>query len=205
QAILLLRHGSLISTTAGLAEGAGDGGNITIDASAGSIIAVPTENSDITANAFTGQGGNVAITVQGIFGIERRDQLTPLSDITATSQLGIDGPIQIETLALPPDQGSIELPSNLVDTSQLLAQGCEQFNADADAQGAFFVSGRGGIGPITSAILSSDDVLDDLRLPESWPETTAIAEAQDGFVTATGEVVLTAERLSPVTHHRCWN
>ncbi len=204
QDVLLLRNGSLISTTAGVVQGAGDGGNITIDASSGSVVAVPEENSDITANAFTGQGGNVAITAQGIFGIERRDQLTPLSDITATSQLGIDGTIQIETLALPPEQGSIALPSDFVDSSQLLAQGCEPFSAEADSGGEFFVSGRGGIGPLASETLGSEDVLEDLRLPESWPEDGPITEAQDWFISDTGEVVLTPIPLPDPTHYRCW-
>ena len=204
QDILLLRNSSLISTTAGLAQDDGDGGNITIDVRSGSVVAVPEENSDITANAFTGQGGNVAITAQGILGIERRNQLTPLSDITATSQLGIDGTLQIETLALPPDQGAIALPSDFVDSSQLLAQGCESFNAEADSQGEFFVSGRGGIGPLASETLGSEDVLEDLRLPEAWADDSSITEAQNWFVAATGKVVLTAEPLPEATHHRCW-
>lgn len=66
--LLLLRNGSLISTTAGTEQAGGDSGNIAIDSNF--VVAVPNENSDITANAFSGSGGNVTITTQGLFGIE---------------------------------------------------------------------------------------------------------------------------------------
>jgi filamentous hemagglutinin family protein len=52
--LLLMRRGSRISTTAGTEQGGGDGGNITINANF--IVAVPNENSDITANAFPDRG-----------------------------------------------------------------------------------------------------------------------------------------------------
>ncbi len=52
--LLLLRRGSTISTTAGIAQGDGKGGNINL--SAGFVVAVPNENSDMTANAFRGRG-----------------------------------------------------------------------------------------------------------------------------------------------------
>ncbi|MHC5728696.1 MAG: hypothetical protein ACYTXY_32190, partial [Nostoc sp.] len=50
--LLLLRHGAQISTTAGNHEFGGDGGNINIKSKF--IVAVPNENSDISANAYTG-------------------------------------------------------------------------------------------------------------------------------------------------------
>ncbi|MDZ8034786.1 filamentous hemagglutinin N-terminal domain-containing protein, partial [Nostoc sp. DedSLP04] len=67
QDLLLLRNHSQISTTAGSSEFGGDGGNITINSPF--IVAVLKENSDISANAFTGTGGRVDITTNGIFGI----------------------------------------------------------------------------------------------------------------------------------------
>ncbi|OWY62730.1 hypothetical protein B7486_56870, partial [cyanobacterium TDX16] len=60
---LQLRNGSSISATAGLAGGGGNGGNIIIDTD--SLAAV--NRSSITTNAFTGRGGNIQITTQGIF------------------------------------------------------------------------------------------------------------------------------------------
>jgi filamentous hemagglutinin family protein len=49
---LIMRNGSVISATAG---GTGDGGNITINAP----VIAGFENSDIIANAFQGNGGNI--------------------------------------------------------------------------------------------------------------------------------------------------
>nr|MDJ0590004.1 S-layer family protein [Pleurocapsa sp. MO_226.B13] len=69
----------------------GNGGNITIDTQ----TLLGLENSDIKANAFRGNGGNIEITAERIFGIESRESLTPDSDITADSQLGIDGTVTI--------------------------------------------------------------------------------------------------------------
>ena len=95
QDLLLLRHGSLISTTAGYAGAGGNGGNITI--STPFIVAFPKENSDISANAYTGSGGNIQIAAQGILGIQFQPQDTPLSDITASSRFGAQGVIKINT------------------------------------------------------------------------------------------------------------
>ena len=58
--ILQLRNQSQISTTAGLEENGGNGGNIELDTRF--ILAFPIEDSDITANAFFGNGGNISIT-----------------------------------------------------------------------------------------------------------------------------------------------
>ncbi|MEM9925851.1 MAG: hypothetical protein AAF915_19220 [Cyanobacteria bacterium P01_D01_bin.50] len=56
---LILRNNSTISTSAGTeSSGGGNGGNITING--GLVVAVPSENSDINANAFQGNGGNIA-------------------------------------------------------------------------------------------------------------------------------------------------
>ncbi|MEO0684304.1 MAG: hypothetical protein AAFY76_04435, partial [Cyanobacteria bacterium J06649_11] len=83
--LLLLRNNSTISTRAGTEiSGGGNGGNITIDG--GFVVTVPSENSDINANAFEGNGGNINITTPGIFGITFRDRQTPNSDITASSE-----------------------------------------------------------------------------------------------------------------------
>jgi large exoprotein involved in heme utilization and adhesion len=64
--LLLLRRGSTISATAGTAQQPGDGGNMTINAPSGFIVGVRGENSDITANAYTGQGGRININSLGI-------------------------------------------------------------------------------------------------------------------------------------------
>lgn len=130
---LILRHGSNITATAG---GTGNGGNITINAP----IIIGLENSDIIADAVRGSGGNIAITTQGIFGLKYRDQLTPASDITASSEFGVNGTVDIATPGIDPSSGLLTLPVELVDPSQQIAQGC------AAAQGnSFTITGRGGM------------------------------------------------------------
>ncbi|KYC37961.1 hypothetical protein WA1_05575, partial [Scytonema hofmannii PCC 7110] len=99
--LLLLRRGSQISTTAGTARLGGDGGNISINSKY--IIAIPEEDSNITANAFQGRGGNVQINSQGIFGIESRPRRTEKSDITASSDLGVAGAVNL----IAPDNNAI--------------------------------------------------------------------------------------------------
>ena len=83
-----------------------------MDINSGFIVAVPQENSDITANAFAGNGGNINITSQGIFGLLFSDELTPNSDITASSQLGINGTININTPDVDPSSGRGGLPED---------------------------------------------------------------------------------------------
>ncbi|WP_432813606.1 filamentous hemagglutinin N-terminal domain-containing protein, partial [Pantanalinema sp. GBBB05] len=91
--LLLLRHNSHISASAGNTQAGGNGGNIQIRARF--VIGVLDENSDITANAFTGHGGQVNITAYGIFGLRFQPRLTPFSDITASSQFGFNGTVTL--------------------------------------------------------------------------------------------------------------
>ncbi|MBW4446285.1 MAG: filamentous hemagglutinin N-terminal domain-containing protein [Spirirestis rafaelensis WJT71-NPBG6] len=160
--LLLLRRGAKISATAGLAQGAGKGGNITINAPDGFIVAVPTENSDITANAFAGSGGRVDITAQGIYGIEPRSSQTDLSDITASSESGVQGTIQINTSYVDPNRGLLQLPTGLVNTPGLVASNCNAFIGKKGSE--FTVTGRGGLPPSPDDFLSPDVVWTDTRL-----------------------------------------
>jgi large exoprotein involved in heme utilization and adhesion len=88
------------------------------------IVAVPLENSDITANAIKGSGGNVNIKSQGLFGIEFRPQTTRNSDITASSEFGQIGRVGIETPGIDPGKDLSELPAVPTDASQQISQTC---------------------------------------------------------------------------------
>jgi filamentous hemagglutinin family protein len=142
--LLLLRENSNISTTAGLATGTGNGGNITINMPNGFLVAVPQENSDITANAFQGSGGNIRITARGIFGTQFRPQLTPESDITASSTFGVSGTVAIAS----PDTSTLQnaltqLPKNPIDTNALLSNSCIVRRTQQSS--SFTITGSGGL------------------------------------------------------------
>ncbi len=149
---LILRDNSQISATAGTARAGGDGGNIEIDAQF--ILAFPTEDSNITANAFFGNGGNISITAEGILGLEFRENPTILSDITASSEFGLAGTVNIDTLETDPNRGLITLPQQAVDTQ--VALGC-----DVDGEGAvtFYNLGRGGLATSPHDFLIPDTVI----------------------------------------------
>ncbi len=203
--LLLLRRNSEISTTAGIAGAGGNGGNITINTPDGFIVAVPSENSDIAADAFTGNGGNIQITAQSVLGLQFRPERTPLSDITASSRFGLNGTVVINTPEVDPSRGLAALPTEVVDASGLIESGCAVARR---SQSQFIITGRGGLPPSPSDSLSSDAVWTDLRstnqqaqtLPSAAvatsptnPKKVQLVEAQGWVMGPNGTVILTAE------------
>ncbi|MBU7583663.1 MAG: filamentous hemagglutinin N-terminal domain-containing protein [Nostoc sp. TH1S01] len=198
--VVLLRNNSTISANAGTANAGGNGGNININTKF--LIAVPGENSDISANAFDGRGGRVDITAQSIFGIEPRFRNTEFSDITASSQLGVNGEVTITTPQVDPIQGLSELPTSVVDSSTLLAADCSTEDENNNSQ--FVVTGRGGLPANPYELLGGDVLWSDTRAREvtasrSLPTTTklpsiektvAIAPANGWVFNSSGEVTL---------------
>ncbi|GAB1539269.1 hypothetical protein NUACC21_19350 [Scytonema sp. NUACC21] len=211
QDLLLLRRGSIISTTAGTAQQPGDGGNITINTPNGFIVAVPSEDSNISANAFTGKGGRVDITAQGIFGIQSRPSLTSLSDITASSEFGIDGTVELNTPDVNLSSGLVNLPAVPVDTQ--VAQACTAGSSIAKSK--FTIAGRGGLPPNPGEALNTDAVQVDLVTlnPEvaqsstpavstnpTSPTPARIVEATGWVIDADGNVVFTANPTTIMSH-----
>ncbi|BAZ18422.1 filamentous hemagglutinin outer membrane protein (plasmid) [Calothrix sp. NIES-4071] len=203
--LLLLRRGAQISTNAGTEQVGGDGGNIDIDSRF--IVAVPNENSDITANAFTGKGGNVNIRAQGIFGIEPRATESPqTSDITASSDRGVQGEISITEPDVEPEQGLIELPEEVVDATRRVAQICPR-EPGAKPLGEFTITGRGSLPPsplealpgttnnTKLATLDSSNI-NVLNIAPSKAQNT-IVEAQGWVKNVDGSMELVA--MAPVT------
>lgn len=148
---LLLRDRSSITTTAG---GTGNGGNITIQVP----VIIGLENSDIVANAIQGRGGNINITTEALLGLQYRDRLTADNDITASSEFGLSGTVQVNNFGVDPNNGLTELATNLVDANQQVAEGCSTH------QGSSFVfTGRGGIPQNPTEQVSFDRPWVDLR------------------------------------------
>ena len=145
--LLRLRRGSSITTNA-----SGNnitGGNITIDGKNGFIIAVPKENSDIRADSANFRGGKVTIrNTAGIYGTESRKEPSRLtSDITAKGATPeLSGDVEINTPEADPTRALVELPVNIVDTSNQISDAC---TPGSRGFGNSFVSvGRGGL-PMT--------------------------------------------------------
>jgi large exoprotein involved in heme utilization and adhesion len=138
---LILRRGSQITTNA---TGSNiTGGNITIDTD--NLVAVSKENSDISANSEESFGGRVIVNASGIFGTQFRERPTELSDITASSELGVqfNGVVQLNTPDIDPNRGLAALPTNVIDPSQLIANSC--LGRSNRREGKFIITGNGGL------------------------------------------------------------
>ncbi|BAZ40854.1 filamentous hemagglutinin family outer membrane protein [Calothrix sp. NIES-4101] len=192
---LLMRRNSLISATA---TGSGNGGNVTINSPV--IVSISSENSDIIANAVQGAGGNIAINTQGLFGLKFRDQLTLESDITASSQFGINGTVDINNFGVDPNSGLVELPANVTDPSQQIATGCADTSSNS-----FIATGRGGIPQNPSQELRSDRTWSDTRdisaFRQTQPVQAKIPTTAENLVQATswhrnaqGKIELVADK-----------
>ena len=186
--LLLLRNGNgngnaVISATAG---GQGTGGNLTIDTTF--LVAFPNENSDITANASQGRGGNINITATGVFGIQFRNALTEFSDITATSDFGISGTVTLNTPETQINQEQIEQPEEVVDSSDIVSQSiCSDFGGESQLAN----TGRGGVPQIPGFIIRNSVVdveLVDEVLPAPPPQAIKPHHRTDvTFIDSEGE------------------
>ncbi|MCL1471929.1 filamentous hemagglutinin N-terminal domain-containing protein [Argonema antarcticum] len=203
--LVVIRDNSTISASAGTAQAGGNGGNLTINTD----ILAALRNSDITANAFEGDGGRVNITAESIFGTEFRSQESDLSDITASSTFGRQGEVNLNISDVNPSEGLVELPTNFVDTDSLIAQNFCRLGRTSQ----FTVIGRGGLPPSPAEVLSGDAIrvgLVDAVLPtESHPNASLkkprirptnppIIEAQGWIINDKGEVILTADNPSAI-------
>jgi len=214
--ILLLRNHSLISATAGIGSGAGDGGNINIGAQF--VIGVPNENSDIIANAFLGDGGRIEITTNAIFGLKFREEVTPSSDITASSEFGTDGIFIFNRLSFDATQGLNELPGVFVDAASLIGKdACALIDGKIGGGSSLIIIGKGGLPPNPGELLSNNNALVEWATHEPSNQRPAVVvsqqptdstgtpiypemrQAQGWIINPDGTVILTAEpqRVTP--------
>jgi filamentous hemagglutinin family protein len=224
-----LRRNSRITSD----SGAGEGGNITLN----SDILVGRNNSDITANARSAEGGRVNVNVPNILGFTAasREQIKsrlgisdaqlavlqvsptselPTSDIAAISQSSgpaLQGTVTFSASGVNPAQGLVELPQNIVNPAALIAANlCIQ-----GAEGAFTVTGKGGVPPSPHDTLSSarsrwrwveeagssaTDTVPDVtdRAPREFGEIPdrEVVPARGWVVNAQGEVMLVANQVA---------
>ena len=166
--LLWMQNGSLISAEA---FDTANGGNITINNPQGFLIGLKFENSDINANATQGNGGNIDITTQNIFGLEFREQRTSKSDITASSKFGVNGQVTVDQLNVNPAYELVNLPSAIVGTTEIKA-GCA-----ASTGNNFVISGRGGLPQSPSDLFDGNTSL--VKLVEEVVTESAIPNISD--------------------------
>ena len=97
----------------------------------------------------------VSIEVGFIQGIEFRDALTPLSDITTFSAQGDSGTVDIEVTAIDPTQGIDALPEEPQRPEVIV--GCAVSSNDAVAQ--LFDLGHGGKLPGPEDLMTIDSII----------------------------------------------
>ncbi|WP_353258851.1 S-layer family protein [Prochlorothrix hollandica] len=128
------------------------------------VLAEPNSNSDIIANAFEGNGGNININALGIFGFDVRSNNSPRQDprnnLTSSSRFGTSG--TIETPNVDPSQGLGTLPANLIDPSSLIDRSCDL--SSPASRSKFTLIGRGGITASVDTAPNPRTLTPDLRL-----------------------------------------
>jgi filamentous hemagglutinin family protein len=171
---LTLARDSLISATANRDA---NGGNINIDTPLLTVFP-PTgsDGSDIIANAERGNGGNITINAQGIFGIAERQAIpgNQTNDIDASSQFGASGQVEINS-TIDPNRGAVQLPETVVDPNALVAQNpCKR-----GSQSQFTRTGRGGLPPSLNEDLNGEAT--QVGLVEPAPNIAAEEQVQRDF------------------------
>ena len=197
---LILKNNSSISARA--FNGA-DGGNLNIDSQF--IVAFPSsgDGNDIIANAEQGIGGNIKIN-STLLGIEEGSatENNNSNDIDASSEFSLDGNITINTPDNSLIQGAIELPKNVVEPKETIAQACQADRKIADAN-SFVIRGKGGIPAAPDLPLDSNNITINGKtsststIPEAVETSQGkIQPARGVEITESGEVILTAYRTN---------
>ena len=187
---LILRGNSNITSNA---TGNVDGGNITITSTSPADFILLQENSNITANAVGGNGGNIAIESLGLF-------ICSDCSITASSQFGLDGTLDINTVVT--ETFDTETLSQEVSApEETVAQTCAK---DRGPNRSFFIiTGKGGIAPRPTDVQAPDDLIrfsspnSSTTTPSSVGEENPLpqlVEATGWYVRSDGVVVLTAAK-----------
>lgn len=197
---LQMRGNGYINTNT---QGEGNGGNITINTN--TLVAL--QNSDITANAENSFGGKVTINAEGIFGTQFREKPTQESDITASSELGAEfnGVVELNTPGIDPSSGIVQLPTDIIDSSNQIASGCSNQSGNS-----FVVTGRGGIPQNPNEQIDSNLSWNDVRDLSAFNQqinnnakvkqtsnNSAIVEATGFIRNEQGEIELVAAQNTP--------
>ncbi|NEQ39701.1 MAG: filamentous hemagglutinin N-terminal domain-containing protein [Okeania sp. SIO3I5] len=127
-----LQNQSQITTNA---TNSATGGDLNIDTK----FLIGSDNSNISGNALEGEGGNISISAEGVF-------LDNSSQITATSVLGVDGSVELNT-QVDPTQGVVKLSATVINAESLVAQNLCAATTEEKQGSSFVITGRGGLPP----------------------------------------------------------
>ena len=172
------------STTTATASNQANGGNIEIVAD----NSIALQGSQLTADADAGRGGNIDVDAKGLF-------ICQTCGVSASSRLGIDGVVNIQTLIFNPDFEAVDLPIQLAQPESAVDLACSSNTGNGSS---LTVNGRGGLPPRPSEVLSSKSLVefadsiaqDEAR--ESIPVTKLPAPARSWHVDSQGKIILTA-------------
>ena len=190
---LRLNNNSLISTS--VLDSTGGGGNIAIE---NSSFMIGRNNSNIRADAVLGNGGNINITSQGLF-------FDASSEITASSQFGVDGVVELNDLEFN-KRNIVSLPQRISTPEAVIVSSCP-----VPEQNTFSVTGLGGMPENPSSYLKGRTVWQDARRfdngdrdrlshrdrttsiqSKSQTQNNTIVESQSWIVNQQGNVELVA-------------
>ena len=122
------------------------GGNITIDPQF-----VLLQHSQIVANAFAGRGGNIRIQAQRVFLAD------PLSQVSASSALGINGQVNIQAPVTSISGAVAPLPQAFAQAAELLRSRCAE-RLRGGTVSRFVLGGRDGVPLEPGSLLLSPPV-----------------------------------------------
>ena len=191
------------STTTATARGSGNGGNITIDAD--TLVAL--ENSNITADAFMmGMGGNIQIDTRGLF-------ICKTCQVTASSQLGVDGVVNIETLEPNTTLNLLDIPQQPTQPQEEVAVACPSEPGNSTSR--LTIIGRGGLPNRPQELLNQRSLVEftaPANTADNIDRTKALpAPARGWYRDNRGQVMLTARSMgnstsnSPIKSLDCHN
>jgi filamentous hemagglutinin family protein len=204
--------------------GAGDGGNIALNAN--SILAF--DDTDILAFSNDGRGGNITLNTPAFFGMGYKPapRGTDSSTLDGNGRVDINasGALSSGKITLPnvnPPQGLLILPTNAIDSSELIANSC--IGRSNRRAGKFIITGNGGL-PLTpddppvspyqtyqiptvqNASVSTYRELDSassIAPTSNRPNNRTpapLVEAQGWVYDSHGKVILTAQAPTVTTH-----
>ena len=161
---ITLDNNSLVSTS--VLDSTGGGGNIFID---NRNFIVGENNSDLQADAVLGAGGNIQIYAQGIF-------FDADSEITASSEFGVDGIVEIDTTESD-EIGTVSLPSNISAPEAVIVSSCP-----VPESNTFVVLGASGLPENPLQYLRGQAIWHDIRRFDGRRNSDLDEKKSDNFL-----------------------